>query len=192
MLPCRQQRRGANGVRRMAKQDLTRKPASVTAALAGEAAAQAIRAVVARIPPGHVSSYGEIAARAGLPGRARLTGKVLGKTDDGVELPWFRVLRADGRIAFPAQSRAYREQRARLIAEGVRVERGRVDLARFGWDRNLDYELWAPPSGARPSRKPATKKAPADRSPVAPPATTQSATRRSGPTTAGATKRTRR
>lgn len=157
MLPCRQ-RRGGDGVRRMAKQDLTREPASATAALAGEAAAQAIRAVVARIPPGHVSSYGEIAARAGLPGRARLTGKVLGKTDDGVELPWFRVLRADGRIAFPPQSRAYREQRARLLEEGVRVERGRVDLARFGWERNLDHALWAPPSEVPPLREAATTK----------------------------------
>jgi len=64
-----------------------------------------------------------------------------------VELPWFRVLRSDGRIAFPPQSKPYREQRARLLVEGVRVERGRVDLARYGWDRNLDFALWAPRYG---------------------------------------------
>ncbi|MBL8300567.1 MAG: MGMT family protein [Rhodanobacteraceae bacterium] len=121
----------------------------------GEAAAAAIRAVVASIPPGRVSSYGEIAARAGLPGRARLTGKVLGNTPDGVELPWFRVLRSDGRIAFPPQSKAYREQRARLIGEGVKVEHGRVDLSRFGWERNLDFLLWAPIASA-PAGKAAT------------------------------------
>lgn len=125
---------------------------------AGEAAAEAIRAVVSRIPPGQVSSYGEVASRAGLPGRARLIGKVLGKTPDGVELPWFRVLRSDGRIAFPPQSKPYREQRARLIGEGVRVERGRVDLARFGWERNLDFALWAPPPDAVPA---AVRKSPA-------------------------------
>lgn len=128
---------------------------------AGEAAAEAIRAVVARIPPGHVSSYGEVAARAGLPGRARLIGKVLGKTPDGIELPWYRVLRSDGRIAFPPQSRAYREQRARLIGEGVRVERGRVDLSRFGWERNLDHALWAPPADTAPARTPAAARKPA-------------------------------
>jgi methylated-DNA-protein-cysteine methyltransferase related protein len=118
----------------------------------GEEADSAIRAVVQRIPPGQVSSYGEVAARAGLPGRARMVGKVLGKTPDGEEIPWYRVLRSDGRIAFPPQSKAYREQRARLIGEGVRVERGRVDLARHGWDRNLDAALWAPPP--EPVRKP--------------------------------------
>ena len=37
-----------------------------------------IRRVIASIPPGRVSSYGEIANRAGLPGRSRLVGKVLG------------------------------------------------------------------------------------------------------------------
>lgn len=142
----------------MAKQDLTGPAKNAGASLAGEAAAQAIRAVVARIPPGQVSSYGEVAARAGLPGRARLIGKVLGKTADGIELPWFRVLRSDGRIAFPAQSRPYREQRARLIGEGVRVERGRVDLAQFGWERNLDFALWAPPPDADARTGPATRK----------------------------------
>lgn len=154
MLPCRQRRRGVSWGRRMAKKTLAGKAAAGSAAAASAAAHARIRAVVARIPPGQVSSYGEIAARAGLPGRARMIGKVLGQAPDGVELPWFRVLRSDGRIAFPAQSKAYREQRARLIGEGVRVERGRVDLARFGWERNLDHALWAPPAPARRARKP--------------------------------------
>jgi methylated-DNA-protein-cysteine methyltransferase-like protein len=136
----------------MAKQDLTAKAGSVAVTRVGEEAAAAIRAVVARIPPGQVSSYGEVAARAGLPGRARMIGKVLGNTPDGVELPWFRVLRSDGRIAFPPQSKAYREQRARLIEEGVPVERGRVELDQFGWERNLDFALWAPPPGKPAAR----------------------------------------
>ncbi len=144
----------------MAKQDLTARPETAVAAPSGEDALAAIHATVAKIPPGRVSSYGEIAARAGLPGRARLVGKALGKTPDGVELPWFRVLRSDGRIAFPPQSGPYREQRARLLVEGVRVERGRVDLARYGWDRNLDFALWAPPDEAAAPRRPAARKAP--------------------------------
>jgi len=160
MLPDRQRRSGANGVQRMAKQDLTARPETAAAAPAGEAALAAIHATVAKIPPGRVSSYGEIAMRAGLPGRARLVGKALGKTPDGVELPWFRVLRSDGRIAFPPQSKPYREQRARLLVEGVRVERGRVDLARYGWDRNLDFALWAPPDEAAAPRKSVARKAP--------------------------------
>jgi methylated-DNA-protein-cysteine methyltransferase-like protein len=102
----------------------------------------AIRGVVARIPRGRVSSYGEIAARAGLPKRARLVGRVLGDAGPAAKLPWHRVLRADGRIAFPAGSRAFREQRARLIAEGVAVAKGRIDLQRHGWQRDVDEELW--------------------------------------------------
>jgi methylated-DNA-protein-cysteine methyltransferase-like protein len=62
------------------------------------------------------------------------------------KLPWHRVLRSDGRIAFPPGSRSFREQVRRLAGEGVLVVRGRVDLLRHGWDRNLDAALWAPPS----------------------------------------------
>ena len=104
----------------------------------------AIRRTVAAIPRGCVASYGEIAARAGLAGRARLVGKVLGDAGAAAKLPWHRVLRSDGRFAFPPGSRGFREQRARLLEEGVAVIAGRVDLARFGWGRNLDAEIWSP------------------------------------------------
>jgi methylated-DNA-protein-cysteine methyltransferase-like protein len=103
----------------------------------------AIRRVIAAIPRGRVASYGEIAARAGLPRRARLVGRVLADAGAGAKLPWQRVLRSDGRIAFPAGSKGFREQRARLIEEGVIVHNGRVDLDRFGWQRDLDAQIWA-------------------------------------------------
>ncbi|MBS0591518.1 MAG: MGMT family protein [Proteobacteria bacterium] len=98
-----------------------------------------VRAICA-IPSGRVASYSEIAARAGLPRHARWVGRVLGEAE--VELPWHRVLRADGRFAFAPGSRAFREQRARLIGEGVVVKAGRVDLAQFGWQRDVDAEIW--------------------------------------------------
>lgn len=104
----------------------------------------AIRRVVAAIPRGRVASYGEVAARAGLPGRARMVGRVLGEAGPEARLPWHRVLRSDGRFAFAPASRGYREQRARLLEEGVAVVAGRVDLARFGWQRDVDAELWKP------------------------------------------------
>ncbi|HZP67013.1 MAG TPA: MGMT family protein [Rudaea sp.] len=104
----------------------------------------AILRTIAAIPRGCVASYGEIAERAGLPGRARLVGRLLREADPRQKLPWQRVLRADGRIAFPPGSRGHREQRQRLIVEGVAVVSGRVDLARYGWQRDLDTELWAP------------------------------------------------
>ncbi|MCR6702229.1 MAG: MGMT family protein [Dokdonella sp.] len=106
--------------------------------------ADAIVRVVAAIPRGRVTSYGAVAARAGLPGRARLVGRVLGETEQ--DLPWQRVLRSDGRIALPPRSAAFREQVRRLRAEGVTVTAGRVDLRRFGWGGgDLDAALWAMP-----------------------------------------------
>ena len=104
-----------------------------------------IYAAIAAIPPGRVASYGAIAIRAGLPGRARLVGHLLRQTPDGMELPWFRVLRASGQIALPLGSRGFREQCRRLRAEGVAVRNGRVPLARFGLDGDLDHALWGLP-----------------------------------------------
>ena len=71
-----------------------------------------------RIPEGFVRSYGDIS-----PGAPRFGGTVLSHTDEDV--PWWRVVRADGSLA------AGDEQRARLEAEGVPFRPGataRVDL----------------------------------------------------------------
>jgi methylated-DNA-protein-cysteine methyltransferase-like protein len=92
-----------------------------------------------------VASYGAIAARAGLPGRARLVGRLLGDVPQGMDLPWFRVLRASGHIAMAPGSRGFREQARRLKAEGVEVLNGRVPLSRFGLDADIDHALWGMP-----------------------------------------------
>ena len=115
---------------------------SVDTSIAPEHAA--ILRAIAAIPRGRVASYGEIALRAGLPRRARLVGRVLRDAGPAAKLPWQRVLRSDGRIAFPPGSPGHREQRQRLLSEGVIVLKGRVDLKRFGWQRDLDVEVWAP------------------------------------------------
>lgn len=79
-----------------------------------------VRAVVAAIPPGETSTYGEVAARAGLPGRSRLVGRIL--AEDGHDVPWHRVLRADGTCAPHIAT----EQSARLRAEGILLVDGRL------------------------------------------------------------------
>ena len=109
----------------------------------GVSDADRILAAVRAIPHGQVASYGEVARRAGLPRRARLAARVLaGNTDPA--LPWHRVLRADGRIAFPEGSAGHREQAQRLRSEGVAVEGGRVRVpTRQG--STLDAELWSMP-----------------------------------------------
>ena len=95
-----------------------------------------IYAVVKRIPEGRVATYGQVAALAGLPGRARLAGTALRETPDGLEIPWQRVINAGGKVSRRGGlgvEEGY--QRHLLEEEGVVFSAsGRVDLERFGWD----------------------------------------------------------
>ena len=103
--------------------------------------AAAIRKAVRAIRRGSFASYGEVARRAGFPGRARLVGKVLRDCGDEARLPWHRVTGAGGRIAFPPGSANAREQLARLAREGVQT-RGNRAVARCVGTRSLDVLLW--------------------------------------------------
>lgn len=99
-----------------------------------------IVAAIRAIPRGEVAGYGHVAQRAGLPGRARMVARLLSHNDDPT-LPWHRVLRSDGRIAFPAGSEGFVEQRDRLRREGVEIsDEGRVRVAKRA--RSLDEAIW--------------------------------------------------
>jgi alkylated DNA nucleotide flippase Atl1 len=87
-----------------------------------DATVERVRAAVRAIPPGQVRSYGEIAAEAGLRS-ARLVGHILAV--DGHDLPWHRVVRANGGFAPHLAA----EQAARLRTEGVLATDGRVPPA---------------------------------------------------------------
>ncbi|WP_224389420.1 MGMT family protein [Pseudonocardia sp. ICBG1293] len=78
-----------------------------------------VREVVRSIPAGQTLSYGEVADLAGIRS-ARLVGRIL--AEDGHDLPWHRVLRADGRSA----PHIAVEQAARLRAEGILMVDGRL------------------------------------------------------------------
>ena len=71
---------------------------------------------VRRIPPGHVTTYGDLA-----PGAPRHAGRALSQMPP--DLPWWRVVRSDG--TWPKGA----EQRARLLAEGVPIRGERVVMA---------------------------------------------------------------
>ena len=85
-----------------------------------------IRALVMAIPPGRVSTYGDIAALAGAS-TPRLVGRVL--REDGHDLPWHRVLRASG---VPAPH-IVRRQLELLRAEGVLADGEKIDLREYRW-----------------------------------------------------------
>ena len=88
---------------------------------------EAVRALVDRIPAGRVSTYGDVAAEAGLSS-PRIVGWIM-RTDSS-DLPWHRVVPASGR---PAPHLATR-QLERLRAEGVVAVDGRVSLREYRHD----------------------------------------------------------
>jgi methylated-DNA-protein-cysteine methyltransferase-like protein len=108
---------------------------------------QRIWEAVAGIPAGCVLNYGEVARRAGLPGKARLVGRAMGRAPKKMALPWHRVVNAQGKISFPEGSRKAAEQRRRLEREGVEFDADRIDLDRFSPERALDRMLWGPNDG---------------------------------------------
>lgn len=93
-----------------------------------------IYAVVKKVPRGQVATYGQIAAIAGLPRRARQVGYALHALPAQSKLPWHRVINARGEISPRTWSENHLLQRFLLEDEGVEFDAsGRVSLARFGW-----------------------------------------------------------
>ena len=87
--------------------------------------------IVARIPSGHVATYGDIARLAGHPGAARAVGNILREAPDPL-LPYHRVIGAGGAIG--GFGRAPQLKRALLAAEGHAL-RGRrlLNFAKRRW-----------------------------------------------------------
>ncbi len=81
---------------------------------------QAVFDVLNSTGPGDVMSYGDVAAEAGYPGAARAVGNVLAHSD-GLGLPWWRVVTANGRL-IPHDAAL---QARLLAAEGVTCRDGR-------------------------------------------------------------------
>jgi methylated-DNA-protein-cysteine methyltransferase-like protein len=91
-----------------------------------------IFAVIHQIPPGKVTTYGEIAKMAGYPGYARHVGKALGNLPKGSKLPWHRVINSQGKISLKGEDLV--RQRTLLIEEDVEVTMdGKVRLRKHKW-----------------------------------------------------------
>lgn len=94
-------------------------------------------AIVRQIPPGSVATYGQVAALADLPGRARQVGYALFRVapEDLAAIPWHRVVNARGEISHsPARNGSDRRQKELLLAEGIAFDaRDRIDLKRYRW-----------------------------------------------------------
>jgi methylated-DNA-protein-cysteine methyltransferase-like protein len=84
-------------------------------------------AIVGAVPTGRVVTYGQVAALAGFPRRARQVGHLL--RDCPPDVPWQRVVGAGGRVRLQPGERQWEL----LRSEGVVTLTSRIDMKRFHW-----------------------------------------------------------
>jgi methylated-DNA-protein-cysteine methyltransferase-like protein len=95
---------------------------------------RAIYEVVARIPRGKVTTYGQVATLAGYPGQARQVGYALAGMPEDLDLPWHRVINAKGEVSPRTWTNMHEYQQVLLAREGIVFRGGRLDLKRYRWD----------------------------------------------------------
>lgn len=90
----------------------------------------AVYALIREIPKGQVASYGMIASL--IPGAtARIVGFATAATPPGDNIPWQRVINAQGKIS---ERDGAARQRARLEAEGIEFSKnGKVNWQKHRW-----------------------------------------------------------
>jgi methylated-DNA-protein-cysteine methyltransferase related protein len=108
----------------------------------------AIYNIVRQIPYGQVATYGQVAELAGLPRRARLVGYALFRVAPDDDIPWHRVINAQGEISESPQRLGGDDlQRVLLEAEGVKFSKAdglrptgghRVNLKTYRWVDPID------------------------------------------------------
>ncbi len=90
--------------------------------------------IVRAIPAGHVATYGQVAALAGLPRYARQVGYALAALPDGHDVPWHRVINAKGEISQRRTVDYEDYQRILLEDEGIEFRpNGVIELAKYRW-----------------------------------------------------------
>lgn len=94
----------------------------------------AILTVISQIPKGKVATYGQIARLAGLPRNARQVGSVLRRLAKGIEIPWHRVVNAQGMVSHRNSDQAVNDQVNALRNENVEMDHQlRISLPLYQW-----------------------------------------------------------
>lgn len=96
----------------------------------------AVLLVVDSIPPGRVMTYGDVAAELGSRG-ARAVGRVM--ATEGSSVPWWRVVRADGRPPAGHEEEALAHYRA----EGTPLRTAPADELANAYRLDLSAARWA-------------------------------------------------
>ncbi|MDW0116645.1 MGMT family protein [Sporosarcina thermotolerans] len=91
--------------------------------------------IIKEIPAGRVMTYGQVASAAGNPRGARQISRILHSMSAKYELPWHRIINAQGGISTPTDGEEKGGlQRELLEGEGVEFMRnGKVDLTVYRW-----------------------------------------------------------
>jgi methylated-DNA-[protein]-cysteine S-methyltransferase len=82
------------------------------------------------IPRGKVATYAQIAKMIGNPRGYRAVGNALNKNPNAPKVPCHRVIASSG--ALGGYGGGLKKKIALLTKEGVKIEKGRIDLKRFG------------------------------------------------------------
>lgn len=91
--------------------------------------------IIKMIPSGRVASYGQIAELAGFKNYARHVGKVLARAPEELQLPWHRVVNAQGKISHRGTPGSIELQRLLLEEEGVEIGlKGKISMAQYRWE----------------------------------------------------------
>lgn len=94
--------------------------------------------LIQSLPKGRVATYGQIALLAGNPKGARVVSWLLHACTNSHNLPWQRIINAQGKIAFRPSSTQYILQKNLLQEEGIIFVNERVDLQKYGWEGPLE------------------------------------------------------
>ena len=121
--------------------EAVRKMIAESYALVTDSPTKRIYEAVKKIPKGHVATYGQVAALAGDKNMARAVGNALHRNPDPEHIPCFRVVNAKGELAGGFAFGGADVQALLLRADGVEVEKNRVDLTRFGITVDADRRM---------------------------------------------------
>ena len=101
--------------------------------IVSDSPAKRIYEVVKKIPYGHVATYGQVAELAGDKKMARAVGNALHKNPDPENIPCHRVVNSKGELSGAFAFGGAGVQAQLLLAEGVEVVSGKVDLDKYQW-----------------------------------------------------------
>ena len=91
--------------------------------------------LLTEIPRGKVVTYGKLAEMLGNKSWARAVGNALHTNSDGDKYPCYKVVNSKGELSPAYAFGGIEVQKRRLEADGIKVENGKVDFKKYGYNR---------------------------------------------------------